>query len=495
MGEDFLKDISAKNFAEKLASVYKVSDYHTNSEEEKYPILDSFYNAFESQCTDDEEKEKVKYLYHDIIRRLKLDYLKSNSLELNKQGNFANTINNYLLILENTKYADLLIYDEIKECLCFKDDKDIFTTHPLTDEDMSVMKKYIEDNFKLRSNDTLKDALNVFSRDKNHRINTIKARIESVKWDGNERIRSIFKDVLHSPLPEKYSAECGRLLFSHLINMIYNDEIMTDKYRIDEMIVLYGRQGQNKSTFCSYIALAPEYFNEKLNSIQDDKKIGESIQGKLVCELQELQCFDKEGEGTIKSFLSTKQYTYRSAYAVKPSDHQRHCVYIGTTNNDYCLPPDATGNRRFLPIPVISADIRGQDNGETTKAYILQCYAEALYKFKTNHPDMQHTHLNPFKDKELAMQIKQQQANTTPLLDDDEEVIAFLQNPVHQGERFNELTIRQICICALNVRKPSIEQKIRIDSLLNAYGWQRVKGRVADCRKWGQGARYIQVIE
>ena len=62
-----------------------------------------------------------------------------------------------------------------------------------------------------------------------------------------------------------------------------------------------------------------------------------------------------EMEG-VKAFLTQNSDHYRPPYGIATVDRPRTCVFIATTNAATYL-PDATGNRRFLPVPCKNVNI------------------------------------------------------------------------------------------------------------------------------------------
>ena len=65
-----------------------------------------------------------------------------------------------------------------------------------------------------------------------------------------------------------------------------------------------------------------------------------------------------------------------------PSPLLRRCMIVGTTNDPRCLPNDASGNRRFMPVPCDAGD------PASTRAYLdehrEQLWAEAIYRIREN---------------------------------------------------------------------------------------------------------------
>jgi predicted P-loop ATPase len=81
------------------------------------------------------------------------------------------------------------------------------------------------------------------------------------------------------------------------------------------------------------------------------KEAAEQIRGVWLLEMGELAGLRKAEVEVIKNFISRQEDSYRPAYGIKKETYPRQCIFIGTTNTDDFL-RDATGNRRFWPVPV-----------------------------------------------------------------------------------------------------------------------------------------------
>ena len=113
--------------------------------------------------------------------------------------------------------------------------------------------------------------------------------------------------------------------------------------------------------------------------MQDVKKAGEKIQGKLIVEISELQGIQNAKVENVKGFLSSVQDNYRQAYDTNAVDHPRTCIFWGTTNNSEGYLRDITGNRRFWPINVTGKGTKSV--WDLDEATIGQIYAEAKVRF------------------------------------------------------------------------------------------------------------------
>ena len=80
------------------------------------------------------------------------------------------------------------------------------------------------------------------------------------------------------------------------------------------------------------------------------------------------------------------------------TDHPRQCIFIGTTNKEQFL-TDKTGNRRFYPVKVNQSGYELFEHKDEIKAYIRQCWAEALNLYFSGK-------LAPYADRSLIPQIR-----------------------------------------------------------------------------------------
>ena len=156
--------------------------------------------------------------------------------------------------------------------------------------------------------------------------------------------------------------------------------------KIDEHPVLIGPQGCGKST--AVRLLLPPAGSGRLRLVQRQpeprrrrhKHRSESLQGRVLVELSELQGGTRAELDSLKAFLSrTDDGTVRLAYRRDPEPTPRRAAMIGTSNPTPTgeLPNDTTGNRRFTAI-----NIRG-GNARHVRTYLgehrAQLWAEAVH--------------------------------------------------------------------------------------------------------------------
>jgi hypothetical protein len=174
--------------------------------------------------------------------------------------------------------------------------------------------------------------------------------LDGLTWDGKPRLDSWLIDycnVEDSP----YARAVGALMLIAAVRRVRNPG-----FKHDEMLVLEGIEGIDKSTMLRELAVNEDWFSDSIALNVDDKKMIESASGKWIIEISELQGMRKGDVGHIKAQLSRQRDRARLAYGRLPVEVDRQCVFFGTVN-----PAEATGylasmtgNRRFWPVEVKS---------------------------------------------------------------------------------------------------------------------------------------------
>jgi putative DNA primase/helicase len=115
----------------------------------------------------------------------------------------------------------------------------------------------------------------------------------------------------------------------------------------DTSLVLFGRQGGGKTSFCRI--LFGEWLLEDVRDI-GSKELVRSMQGKWGVELAELDKILRAEPEAVKSFMTRTKDLLDRKYEHE-QDAKRQCIFLGTTNSEDFL-RDPSGERRWWPIPV-----------------------------------------------------------------------------------------------------------------------------------------------
>lgn len=298
-------------------------------------------------------------------------------MEIDKKGNYLSTINNVVLILENdprVKGRFAMNEFDLREVairhLPWR--KVTPQTRYLTDTDDSHLRRYLEQFYGISSAPKIKDALDI--NVSQNRFHPIRDFIQAQKWDGTQRLDSLFIDYLGAE-DTPYVRTVTRKSLVACVARVFEPGT-----KFDNMPILIGPQGIGKSTILS--KLGGEWFSDSFSfTMIGDKKAEEQLQGAWVMEVGELTGLSNADVEAAKSFLSRQEDRYRVAYGKRLSFFPRQCVPFGTSNKMQPL-RDSSGNRRFWPIVTGQAPAEKNVFADFTKYEIGQVWAEAYAAYK-----------------------------------------------------------------------------------------------------------------
>lgn len=276
---------------------------------------------------------------------------------------------NFILYLENhPKYAGKLKYNEF---LCQREyDGEVFS-----DARQDIIYNDIERGLGIYNRSMVDSALSeVFEA---HKYNPVVDYIKSLKWDGKKRIESLFIDLLEADDTKLTRVMTRKWMIAAI------KRVLRPGCKFDYMVILQGAGGIGKTTICE--RLAKEFFsNISLNEI-DNKDIIDKMNKTWIGIIDELDSFNKKDVTNIKTFLSKIKDEARLAYARNTSKFDRHCVFIGSTNEDTFL-RDYTGDveRRFWIIKCNKTKMDSKVRDTMTDEYVDQLWAEAYHYYEEN---------------------------------------------------------------------------------------------------------------
>ena len=197
-------------------------------------------------------------------------------------------------------------------------------TATLNDTDFNYLMLYLEDKYGLTSEKKIEKAISIVA-DCN-KYHPIRDYLNSLKWDGTERIRYALTRYLGAEDSE-YTYECLRLFMLGAIRRVFKPGC-----KFEVMLCLVGGQGAGKSTFFRLLAIRDEWFSDDLKRIDDDN-VYRKIQGHWIIEMSEMiATANAKSIEDIKSFISRAKETYKVPYETHPADRLRQCVFGGSSN-------------------------------------------------------------------------------------------------------------------------------------------------------------------
>lgn len=191
--------------------------------------------------------------------------------------------------------------------------------------------------------------------------------MESLEWDGTERVSTFFPAYMGVD-PGPYTHAVSHNFWVSMVARIFRPGC-----QVDNMVILEGKEGIFKSK--SLEAIGGKWYMNAHEQVTS-KDFFMSLQGKLIVELSELDSFSK-AEGTrIKQVITCRTDRYRAPYGRASHDNPRMSIFVGSTNERSYL-RDNTGARRFWPLLVRKIDL------DRIKIDRDQLFAEAVLRFKS----------------------------------------------------------------------------------------------------------------
>lgn len=295
-----------------------------------------------------------------------------------KERKLRATFKNVLIILENRVSGDFLQRNAFAN-------EDVFTeetpwgSYPgkkrsgNTDDALAV-KEWLISEYRLEVPvNTIDEVLNRIAA--KNTFHPVKDLLESLEWDGVERIPTAFAEYLNAKMPEPYLTAVSTKFFLAMIARIYEPGC-----KFDHLPVFEGPQGIGKSSF-GRILVGDEWFLDGLPDLAD-KDAALNLQGIWLCEMSELSSLYRSQLETAKGFIARQTDKVRPPYGARRVDYPRSCVFYGTTNKrDYLT--DETGNRRFWPVAVKGCKFKALKRDRfqlLAEAFLLyQHFPEPLY--------------------------------------------------------------------------------------------------------------------
>jgi len=288
-------------------------------------------------------------------------------------------------------------------------------------------------------------------------VNPILEYLDSLIWDGKQRLETMFQDYFGSD-DTAFIRAAG---FKWMLSLVRRAQ--EPGIQADSMIVLEGPQGIGKTTFLR--TLGAKWYGS-LFEPPHSKDARMKLNRLWVCEIPEIEGFMGERLEAIKQYVSETIDILRVPYGRAFDEFPRVSVFAGTTNTSEYL-TDATGARRFWPIrvrqlaPAFEFDYR-------------QLLAEAVHEAQNQHE------LHWFSDKDAALfeEIKETQEGAR-VNDPWEELIESIiegRSQVTSGGCLAEMGLRP------SERNRAAE--MRVGRVLTTLGWQRKRLMQGGKRSW-----------
>jgi len=174
----------------------------------------------------------------------------------------------------------------------------------------------------------------------------------NLSWDGIPRLNG-WLTTYGGAKDTPYTNAVGKLMLVAAVRRLRRPGA-----KFDEMAVLEGAQGTNKSTALKILAVREEWFLDDLPLGASSKEMIEQMTGKWIVEIADLHKKHKPDVNKIKAQLSRTEDRARLSYGKLSVSVKRQCVFFATTNEKKYL-EDPTGERRFWPVLTQRFDLEG----------------------------------------------------------------------------------------------------------------------------------------
>ena len=302
-----------------------------------------------------------------------------DKLDVDRKGNVAGTIDNIVIILENDPhFRGRIAFDDFEKCEVAVKDLPwrgvTWNSRRITDKDDANIRHYLEKVYGVSSSNKVQDAMLVWAQ--KTMFHPIKDYLNSLVWDGEERLETMLIDYLGAEDCE-YTRAVTRKTFVAAVARVFRPGI-----KFDTILTPVGPQGSKKSSLVD--RMGGKWYSDSFSFhtlSRNESKALEQIQGVWLVEVPEMSGMAKAEVESVKHFVSKREDRFRVAYGRKTENFPRQCVFIGNSNNLDFL-KDPTGNRRFWPVPIGVQEKKYDVLKDLTEDVRSQLWAEAVHLFE-----------------------------------------------------------------------------------------------------------------
>lgn len=197
-----------------------------------------------------------------------------------------------------------------------------------------------------------------------HKYNSFLRMIESSKWDGVDRLESLYATIRVKPEYEELKriyvlTWLKQLIYTSCFSSLKKGSKNISRY----LLVLQSQQEGGKSTWVKNLMpyeLENRYVAVGATLKTDDDQHTLGIIKKLIVELGEIEKSFKHSDiNAFKAFFGRTVDTMKVKWVTYPVDFERTTSFIASTNDYYFLKDD-TGTTRFMVLP-LDNDYRTED--------------------------------------------------------------------------------------------------------------------------------------
>lgn len=349
-----------------------------------------------------EDEKAAKQAEKKALAEKRMLEFEGYDLSFDEDGKMLKIASNYInLLTRHDAFKDIRLND-FSQLVWYGDEQ-------MSDFHLSMIRNSLTDlsEGRLGTKDMTIDAINEIAF--NNRFNEVKEYLEDAlkKWDGRPRIEKMFCTFLGAADCELYSAMAKRWMVA-AVKRVYEPGC-----KFDNVIILTGAQGIGKSNFCEKLAVKPEWFCSDIQIKDKDGYL--QIADAWIGNFDELGGLTRRESSDTKSFISARFDKFRSPYGHFTQTAKRHCVFIGSTNDERFLKDDGSVTERRFWVIKCTGDVNDSVKRfkMLTDDEIAQLWGEAMHYYQEGQTPL-YIDGNLF-DKFAADQRQYKTATDTPL--------------------------------------------------------------------------------
>lgn len=303
-----------------------------------------------------------------------------------KTDGYKASMANLRLIMLNDPHFRNVRYDAFAQRERFRERGGIFAgthaPHDVDDTSLARMCAYLAKAYKIElgMQGLCDKMLAQTAADRSY--NPVEEFVRAEQWDGVPRLDTVLIDYLGADDTPLVRAMTRKALTAAVARAVSADEHSGEGVKFDHMLVLLGGQGVGKSTLVETIA---GRWRGSVSLDAGHKEQCESIQAAWIVEAPEMGGMQRGDTDKIKDLISRRSDDFRKAYGRTYDKVARHCIFIGSTNNEYFL-KDTTGDRRFWVVQCAGALDPVYVWAPRLRKAVPQIWAEAYHYYKEGEP-------------------------------------------------------------------------------------------------------------
>ena len=299
----------------------------------------------------------------------------TEQLILDKSGKIVANLANLILILRSApKWKGVLAFDEFSARVVIRKrppwgEEEEAADAPWTDHHESLMRSWFQREKINAAAGDLGRAVQAAAR--HNPFHPVRDYFDALAWDGMSRLDTWLVTYFHAEDNEYVRAIGPRYLISSVAR------IFQPGCKVDQVLVLEGRQGKLKSEALRTLVKNDSWFTDRLSHVAS-KDAALEIAGVQLVEIAEMDALTKATSSATKSFLTRRRDRFRPPYGKHPISLPRQCVFAATINptaGGYLKDP--TGARRFWAVAC-----RGMIDRDGLENVRDQLWGEAVHRFR-----------------------------------------------------------------------------------------------------------------